>query len=316
MPSNKILITGSSGYVASNLIPQLEPYAEIYGLDTKTSSHTNFQMDIASDDLINCIGDILKANITVINLAAARFDFGATATEYYNLNVTCHKKFLENLVSARIDKFIHISSVAAIDGRKILFSENLGCDDAYRATKYLQEEVVRKWCKHKNIELIVLYPSAIFSSQYRTDTNIGKLQKLSRYIPFIPSINVKKSLTFLPDLSRFIKDSFEGKIQGGNFLTINGPVLTVTQMMEVLSPYKRKVYKIPFLRILLIIFSNFLYLLSGLGRIDLKLMPNRVIKLFEDTSYDKISVTDIDTQAYMQNSKRKLTEILLDNVQK
>lgn len=316
MSSNKILITGSSGYVASNLIPQLEPYAEIYGFDIKASPYTNFQMDIASDDFINCIGGILKANITVINLAAARFDFGATASEYYNLNVKCHKKFLENLSNARIDKFIHISSVAAIDGRNILFSENLGCDDAYRATKYLQEEVVRKWCKHKNIELIVLYPSAIFSSHYRTDTNIGKLQKLSQYIPFIPSINVKKSLTFLPDLSRFIKDSFEGKIQGGNFLTINGPVLTVTQMMEVLSPYKRKVYKIPFLRILLITFSNFLYLLSGFGRVDLKLMPNRVIKLFEDTSYDNISDTDIDTQTYVQNSKRKLSEILLDIVQK
>lgn len=316
MLPNKILITGSSGFVASDLIPKLELDAEIFGLDTQPSTLTDFQIDIASSDLTACLGDILNSNFTVINLAAARFDFGASADEYYELNVSCHKKFLKSLASAKVDRFIHISSVAAIDGREITFSKNLGCDDAYRSTKYLQEEVIRKWCKQKDIELIVMYPSAIFSTEYRTDTNIGKLQKISRYIPFIPSINVKKSLTFLPDLSKFIKYSLDDKIPEGNFLTINQPVLHVTKMIEVLSPPNRKTYQIPFLKIFLVIFSNFLYLLGGLGRIDFKLMPNRVTKLFEDTSYDKINFIEIDTNTYMQNSKKNLIEILSDNIKK
>lgn len=63
------------------------------------------------------------------------------------------------------------------------------------------------WCDINNIELTILYPSAIFSNDIRSDTNIGKLQSISQYIPFIPKIDNFKSLTYLPKFSQFIFDS-------------------------------------------------------------------------------------------------------------
>ncbi|MDB2604762.1 NAD(P)-dependent oxidoreductase, partial [Gammaproteobacteria bacterium] len=215
MKEKKILLTGASGYIASDLIYRLNSF-QIIGVDLINSENVLCHEDIASKRFKTHIEKYKNTEFIVINLAAARFDFGATADQYYKLNVECHEKFLENISDLPVSKFIHISSVAAIDGSKIVFSSDLSCDDAYRSTKSLQEKCIQKWCKSNKIELYIMYPSAVFSPEQRKDTNIGKLQKISQYVPFIPSIKVKKSLTFLPDFSNFIKGSVYGKIKAGS----------------------------------------------------------------------------------------------------
>lgn len=310
MKEKKILLTGASGYIASDLIDRLNSFP-IIGVDLINSENVLFHEDIANKRFKTYIEKYKNTEFVVINLAAARFDFGATADQYYKLNVDCHKKFLENIDNLSISKFIHISSVAAIDGSKIIFSSDLNCDDAYRSTKYLQEKCIQKWCKSKEVELYVMYPSAVFSAEERKDTNIGKLQKISKYVPFIPLINVKKSLTFLPDFSNFIIGSVYGKIKAGSYLTINEPVLSVTDIIKHLSNNQnKKNFKLPFLKIFLYVTSIILYSLSLFGKFDLKLMPNRVKKLFSDTSYDSLEEDHINTTDYMIYSESDLKEIL------
>ena len=68
--------------------------------------------------------------MSVVNLAAARFDFGATARDYFHLNVKCHESFLKSLIDIKVKKFVHVSSVASFDGRYIDYSEKLNCDEA------------------------------------------------------------------------------------------------------------------------------------------------------------------------------------------
>ena len=182
-----ILVTGSSGFVASQLIPILKKEHDVVGLDLKPSTYTDYLVDISSKQQLSKI--LLNYNIEiVINLAAARFDFGPSAEEYYKSNVTCHSDFLSNLDDLRIKHFIHVSSVASIDGQKINFNHNLGYDDSYRSTKYLQEKLILDWCRAKDIKNSILYPSAIFTLDPRPDTNIGKVQKLIKLLPIIPSI--------------------------------------------------------------------------------------------------------------------------------
>ena len=142
---------------------------------------------------------------------------------------------MNKLGSISLHRFIHVSSVAALDGRKISYSDNLDCDNAYRATKYLQEVMIQKWCNEHDVPLTILYPSAIFSDDQRSDTNIGKLQSVSQFAPLVPKIEVVKSLTYLPFLSQFIIDSVVGEIPEGKYLTIEKPLLTVSKMIQVIS---------------------------------------------------------------------------------
>lgn len=310
MDNYPIVITGSSGYVASNLIPQLKESHEVFGVDLCSSENTDIIADIGSKEFSEFIDNLFHKKATVINLAAARFDFGATAADYYGLNVSCHERFLNSLENLNIKKFIHVSSVASFEGRYIDYSDQLNCDDAYRSTKYVQEILVQKWCEHRGIELHILYPSAIFSSEPRADTNIGKLQSISKYIPFIPKIDVIKSLTYLPNFSQFIFNSVVGEIPSGKYLTIEKPSLTVSRMIQVISGRSIKLVRIPFLSVILKIIAYFLYVLGFFGRIDLKLTPNRVIKLFSDTSYSHITSEDIDTETYAARNCEQLPEIL------
>ena len=129
------LVTGSSGYVGSSLVPLLRTLGDVLGVDILASSNTNIIKDISSDSLANILQDYNDMDFSIINLAAARSDFGSSAEDYYHTNVTCHEKFLKNIDGLKINKFIHVSSVASFNGSTIPFTKYLGCDDAYRSTK-------------------------------------------------------------------------------------------------------------------------------------------------------------------------------------
>lgn len=310
LDKNTIIVTGSSGYVASDLIPRLKKSHDVLGVDFSPSDNTDILTNIGSQEFRELINNIICEQAMVINLAAARFDFGAAAEDYFDLNVSCHENFLNSLEGINIKKFIHVSSVASFEGRSIDYSDKLNCDDAYRTTKYLQEILIEKWCESRCIELIILYPSAIFSGDPRADTNIGKLQSISKFLPFIPSIDVVKSLTYLPHLSKFILKSVFNKIPIGKYLTIEQPSLTVSEMIQIISIRSIPVVRIFLLQPILNMMASCLYVLGCFGRIDLKLTPNRVVKLFTDTSYNNLCCEETDTQKYATQYSEKLSDIL------
>ena len=310
MKKLKVVVAGSSGYVASNLIPYLLESTYVFGIDKSLSDNTHVQVSIESPEFCDYMTRFDGEEIVIVNLAAVRFDFGATAEDYFRLNVQCHSDFLRSLETCKIRKFIHVSSVAALDGRNIKYCRKLNCDDAYRSTKYLQEKLIQSWCNENAVELSVVYPSAIFSRDPRSDTNIGKLQSVSRFLPFIPSINVVKSLTFLPKFSKFITDLVIDEIPAGKYLTIEKPLLTVSRIMQIISGRSIRLVHIPGLESFMRIIAYFLYILGGFGRIDLKLTPNRVTKLFSDTSYNDLDNKDIDTETYAQGTKDQLPDLL------
>ena len=307
---NTVLVTGSSGYVASELIPRLSDYFSVVGVDKRSSLVTDTIMDISSSDFQSVVDEMPSEGVSIVNLAAARFDFGADARDYYDSNVSCHEIFLRNLKNVNIERFIHISSVASFDGRKISYSDRLECDDAYRSTKYLQEKLIRDWCEEAGVELVILYPSAIFSKDLRSDTNIGKMQSITKVLPFIPLVNADKSVTYLPNFADFIVNVLLKKIPYGRYLTIEKPVLSVSTMIQIISGRRLRVIRIPWFKNILQAASYFLYLLGGFGKLDLKLTPNRVVKLFNDTSYSYLSHEQVDLDEYSNQTKDRLPDIL------
>jgi len=297
MRNDIILVTGSSGYVGRAY------------LSSNGEKHTTFTIDMEGDEatdlninLLNInekrLADLESFSITVLNLAAARDDIGLTAQDYYENNVEAQIKFLDSLENLNVIRFIHICSVAAIDGEKIEFKKNLGCDDAYRSTKYLQQRLISSWCEKRDVPLIRILPSAIFSRDARGDTNIGTLQRVCRYLPFIPLIPTQKSLTFLPNLVDFIDHCIRDKDLSGGYLAIEKPVLSVSDILFFLSAGKKRVVRVPGLRLGLKFIAWALEQCSIIFKVDLKLRPSRVVKLYSDTSYASIGSKSIDNETY------------------
>jgi nucleoside-diphosphate-sugar epimerase len=289
-----IIITGSSGYVGSFLIPLLKERFNVSAIDMSQGAHTNIVSDIAADDL----RDKLSADedYLVIHCAAARFDYGINANVYFEENVSKTKAFLNTLAALNITQFIHVSSVAAIDGEALDYNDGLDCDNAYRVTKYLQQCEVIDWCRQNKVPWDVVMPSAIYDDVPRRDTNIGKLQAVTRFFAILPKIEVKKSLTYLPKFCAFIEERIEAP-SGSCFLTIEKPVRTVTQIMR--DQAGRRIWSIyvPGLKLGLFFLSWVSLGMAALLRRQPMLTPPRVIKLFSDTSYATYD-GDIDRTTY------------------
>ena len=292
--SQKILISGANGFVGRHLSKLLELNFQLIRVDIKGGENVDIKCDIASE----LLSDRLDRECTyiVIHCAAARFDFGINARRYFQENVDKTRVFLKTLEAINVKQFIHVSSVAALDGRLLSYHDNLDCDNAYRATKYLQQCEVTDWCKENNVPLDVVLPSAIYDDTPRADTNIGKLQKITRFVPILPRIQVRKSLTYLPKFCRFIEQII-GKPSSAVYLAIEKPVQTVTETMKEQSGRHVLTIPVPGLKFILYALAWVSWgLVSLLGR-DPILLPSRVAKLFSDTSYSNID-DGIDCETY------------------
>jgi len=289
-----LIVTGSSGFVGSELIPLLQDFFIIIGIDRRAGASTTIVADISG---ISSFESMIPAQgFYVLHLAAARFDYGACAIDYYNANVSETERFLAWLGSKRVFGFVHVSSVAAFDGEDIEFREGLGCDDAYRSTKFLQGERVKSWARECGVPLHLLYPSAIFNDHYRSDTNIGKLQFLVNLLPILVKIPSRKSLTYLPEFSKFVMRCLLSEVHAGEYLTIERPVLSVAEILAGLSRRTAIQITVPFLYPMLIVLSYVLWGLVG-GRVDMKITPNRVNKLFSNTDYETVP-SGVDCEVY------------------
>ena len=274
----KIIVTGASGYVGNALACHL-PSA--VGIDFQDSKQV--QINCRLSQIPNSVLNMFKDS-QVIHLAAARTDVGLSLCEYEESNINETEAFLKKLDDVSIRHFLHVSSVAALDGSKLSREDCQTTDDYYRYTKFTQEKIVREWCVKKNIPLAVLYPSAIYDPAFLGNTNVARLHKIAKLLPILPDIPVTKSLTSLNKFCNFIVDV------SGKKLCIEHPMMTVSEIMQSFFPDK-KVVALPFLKPAIMLWaslSSFVSPTRGLTR-------SRAVKLFKSTDYSEY---ELETRRY------------------
>lgn len=292
----KVLISGASGFVGHALIQacEMQDSLSILGLDRNIDKC----IDLKNGKILRCDLNHLQSSVyaealvgfegIVVHLAAARTD-DASAGEYFRDNVQATSEFLKVLDPKLIKKFIHISSVAAIDGQNLFESDVLSSknsDDLYRYTKYKQQLIIEEWCSKNCVQLIIIAPSAIYDDSRRDDTNIGRLRKYLKHMPIMPCIDTKKSLTSMNSLILAIRQQIFMCQTTNNikkYILIDNPVKTVSQIMQSHSYNKTYLIRVPYLKLILNISA---WVIEGAGiENKLPLTKLRVEKLFKDTSY-------------------------------
>ncbi len=300
-PESNILLTGACGYVGRALIPKLGN-ASLYIIDR---AHNNEISQMSRKFICNDLNQITSEEKnflttyigTVVHLAAARSD-DFNKRKYIDDNLNATKSFLDALNPDGIKMFIHVGSVAAIDGEILEQNDStINCaDDYYRISKYQQQKIIESWSITNNIPLVILAPSAIHDMNAKVNsTNIGRLEKAVTFFKIVPEINVLKSLTTMSSLVTAIKyfvnlkqeDIYRensGLIQ--RYLIFDRPVMTVTEICK--KKFKAKlVIKIPKLQSLLLILASLINFI-GLQKI-IPLSKDRVIKLYKPTDYNNVS---------------------------
>ena len=314
MGYKNLIITGTSGYVGTALLKQLRQH-NVIAIDRNKPGHEFpnvkiIQVDLAKDtEKLNHLKDL--PNSIVIHLAAARSD-DATEIEYKNDNLKATENFLKRLNPKKIVSFIHIGSVAAIDGEILTAKKSAiaTSDDWYRVTKYHQQRLIEDWSVNHNVPLTILAPSAIFDENAKSNsTNIGRLEKAVKVLKILPKIKTKKSLTPMSMLTDAITTNLDTKHAESNvdnrhiiqrFLVIERPVLSIDEI-GIKQFGAKYVIHVPYLEIILLFLANTIKIL-GLQRF-IPLTKHRVVKLFKSTNYLESSSYG-DWHAKKTNSRR------------
>ena len=300
-PQSNILLTGACGYVGHALIPKLGS-APLYTIDR---AHDNEISQVSRKFICSDLNKLSSEDKTflttyigtVIHLAAARSD-DSYKKKYIDDNLNATKSFLDALNPNGIKMFIHIGSVAAIDG-EILEKKGStisSSDDWYRISKFQQQKIIELWAKENKVSLIILAPSAIYDSNAGNNmTNIGRLEKIVTFLKVVPEINVLKSLTSMSSLTDtiryFLKVSTKNINYDNNnliqrFLVLDKPIMTITEICKKKFNIKF-VIKIPKLKTLLFFLASILEMMHLTRKLPLS--KDRVVKLFKPTDYKNIA---------------------------
>ncbi|RXJ90614.1 epimerase [Arcobacter sp. CECT 8983] len=238
---NKLIITGSSGFIGSYFINN---YKKKY--DIKTFSFRN--SDINSLDYNNI--DV------VVHLSALVHQMGgASCEEYEKINVTQTFELANKAKQFGVKHFIFMSTVKVYgeeaDGS---YTENTICqpEDQYGKSK-LKAEIELKKLENKNFKISIIRTPIVYG--YGVKANIKSLVNLVNKISLLPfaKIENKRSMVYIGNLCHLVDEVIKQQ-KSGIFLASDDKPLSTTKLIELIAKsLDKKLYliKVPFFENLL-----------------------------------------------------------------
>ena len=190
----KYLIIGGSGFIGQNLCSKIKK--EFYILDkVKPRKYKDRYVKCDVND-VRSLKKNIHSNSVIVNLAAVHRDDTFPVRKFYETNYEAAKKICRVAEIKKIRKIIFFSSVAVYGQSNNPLDETskIGYRNHYGKSKYLAEEVYKKWQKKNYLEnqLIIIRPTAIYG--------INNFNNVTRLLNI-----VKKRIVFFPGDARNIK---------------------------------------------------------------------------------------------------------------
>lgn len=207
MNKEKILITGSSGYIGSILFTKIKK--NIFGIDKKKPKFKDFrikQINLLDKKKLQKFIDKIRPDVIIHLAAESTLDNVLTKKKLYeNNNITGTLNLLNSIKNIRLKKFIFASTASVYKNSKNILHENsqLNPDNIYAKTKYNNEKQIRKFFKNKQTSIYIFRFFNVCSAD--NNSNQGELHNPETH--FIP-ILVNKAL-----------DDKVIKIYGNNYKT-------------------------------------------------------------------------------------------------
>jgi nucleoside-diphosphate-sugar epimerase len=253
MTYNKILVTGAGGFIGYQLSNHLSSLGhEVVGIDRKfprDAGHANFNSVVCDYRDTERMNRLLKKVELVFHLACAHLEVNFDEAEYWDINVHGIPGFLESVLAAGVEKFIHVSSVGVYgDVRQYPADEQAPCRPLtiYGQTKLAGEEQVRKFANQSGLPTVIVRPSWVFGPTCPRTRKLYRALK-KRTFPMIgKGLNTRHPIYILDLLRAFevlmahhaaIGDLFI--IGGARIMTTKKIVDTVCNVFGFKSPVVR-----------------------------------------------------------------------------
>jgi nucleoside-diphosphate-sugar epimerase len=266
---NKVLITGSTGFVGKNLLQHLGNEIECL---------TPGRNDLQSFSLT-----LINQNNTIIHLAGKAHDLKKTSNpdEYYQVNFELTKALYDAFLSSGAEKFIFISSVkAAADSAEGILDENIKPNPQthYGKSKLIAEQYIQNQPLPVGKSYYIIRPCMIHGPGNKGNLNL-LFKLVKKGIPYpLAGFNNKRSFLSVGNLCFIIKEIIErDDIPGGIYHVSDDEALSTNEVVSILASSlnaKPRLWKIP---------PSFIRFFAKVGdRLYLPLTTERLNKLTEN----------------------------------
>ena len=276
---NRIIVTGSTGFVGSNLIPQLSFSYKITAVN-RTVTYSGDQVNQALS-----YNDFWKNKIHAkqyIHLAGKAHDLKNTSdeSEYFKVNYELTKELFDRfLEDDKAQTFVFISSVKAVaDEVRGELTEEHDPDPvtAYGRSKLKAEQYILNNLPN-NKTVVILRPCMIHGPGNKGNLNLLH-SIISKGIPWpLGSYDNTRSFLSIDNLCYVIKEILEGKVQTGVYNVADDAALSTKELVSLISEVSNKkapIWDVP---------KPFIQMIAKAGNIlPLPLNEERLEKLTEN----------------------------------
>jgi len=241
----KIITIGGSGFIGTYLIQLLLPAHQLLNIDKRNAAAFPNLTSIADiRDYKRLLIAIQPADWVILLAAEHRDDISPTSL-YYDVNVQGTKNVLQALDEKGISKIIFISSVAVygLNKRNPDEASPAAPFNHYGKSKWMAEEVLRTWQQKDagNRTLIIVRPTVVFGPGNKGNVHNLLQQISSGKFMMIGNGNNKKSMTYIENVTGFIKYLLQHQWSGYHvFNYTDKPDLSMNELISIVEKTMNK----------------------------------------------------------------------------
>jgi nucleoside-diphosphate-sugar epimerase len=219
----KVLITGKNSYVGKSLGKWLANYPDEYSIDKISLRNDSWkEKDFSEYDVVFHAAGIAHIKETKEN-----------AHLYYKVNRDLAYEVAEKAKKEDVKQFIFLSSMSVygIEAGVIDKDSPLKPKSNYGNSK-LEAETLIANLEDNFFQVAILRPPMIYGKECKG--NYAKLAKLALKIPVFPSIDNKRSMIYIDNLSSFVKYVIDN-CGSGLFFPQNNDYVNTSEMVELIA---------------------------------------------------------------------------------
>jgi len=231
----KLLLTGSSGFVGSNLYDAFHQDIELFGLDITKSGKIPEEKVFGWDEL-----DRLPEVDAIVHLAGKAHDTSNTAEEaaYFEVNLGLTKKIFDHFLRSNAEKFIFFSSVKAVadsvDG--VLTEEAVpNPQTAYGKSKLVAEQYILSKSIPDHKKVFILRPCMIHGPGNKGNLNL-LYKVVQKGIPWpLGAFENRRSFASIANVSHVVRKLIEEPVPSGAYNVGDDKPLSTNQLVKLIA---------------------------------------------------------------------------------
>lgn len=253
----RILITGENSYIGTSFEKWMEQFVNEYQIDTvdmKDGSWKNH--DFSPYDTIFHVAGIAHADVSKVSEETKKL--------YYQVNcdlaVETAQKY-KNDLRGKTGQFIYMSSIIVygiesnIRKKRVITKDTKPNPTNFYGDSKLKAEKGLTPLQAENFNIVILRPPMIYGKGCKG--NYQQLVKIADKFSVFPSIKNERSMLFVGNLDRFLKNIIDLDKKGVYFPQNKEYVATADMVQKIGEANNKKIKKITYFNWLIILLSYF-----------------------------------------------------------